>query len=213
MSKHRGRWSEILLLHNYNTFKNMVKNKLLLKALAGNDAVFDEETGHRIIEINGELVEQKYCAKCREWHSLSQFCINKNALDGLFHYCRKCNNQHTRDYKARKKGKKTSNQTKAMEPIAPIEPSEGNSVAEHLDCILKEYTALQERNAELERKCAEKPNYTKLTEQQIETILKENPCPPRVLFNAIMALDNRYDYYAVDKVLGTKTRIVKDSFE
>lgn len=46
-----------------------------------------------------------------------------------------------------------------------------------------------------------------LKESEIETVLSSNKIAPRLLFEAIQRIDNRYQFICEDRVTGTTTRI------
>lgn len=189
--------------------------KLYLKTLAGDNAVFDEQSGHRVIEVNGELIEQKHCSNCGEWHPLSQFSKSRTSQDGLYYCCKECSRKKCRKYREEKKRGSLPIQTditvESMEPVAFNEPSKGNSVAEHLDCVLKEYNALKERVAVLEQeRDTVQFDIKRLTDSDIESILRECKPPMRLLFDAIKEREGRYSFYAIDKETGCTMNIVSD---
>ena len=61
-----------------------------LKSTIKDGEFFDESTKHKITEVNGELVEMKYCPYCRQWLTLDKFNPSKNQYDGYIRTCKHC---------------------------------------------------------------------------------------------------------------------------
>jgi hypothetical protein len=60
-------------------------------------------SGTRIPYIKIRTVLYKYCPKCKSWKTLSSFCGNKSAVDGLKDKCRNCDNKARRERYAKTK--------------------------------------------------------------------------------------------------------------
>ena len=69
---------------------------------------------------------------------------------------------------------------------------------------------LEEENKELRAKLEGSKDITKLSEREIETVLKYNSIPPRLLFDAIKRIDDRYTFTCHDNVSGLTHSIVSE---
>lgn len=81
----------------------MIKNKdyyyAYLKSLLKDGEVFDEKTGTKLVESNGEILELKYCNKCKKWKPLDNFYLyNGKPIET----CKDCKRAY---YHAHKKSK------------------------------------------------------------------------------------------------------------
>ena len=70
-----------------------------LRATLKEGEYFDEQTKHKFFEDkNGEIVEMKYCSKCKKWKKVSNFSKSTQCLDGLQGYCKHCCKKYRERY-------------------------------------------------------------------------------------------------------------------
>ena len=194
-----------------------------LRQLVSPNEVFDETTGHKLAVVDGAIVELRYCAKCGKWHPLDMFYANKQSKDGLASWCKSCIKQYD---KARHHShsssntdsisvsenlsEKSQNQEKDSEPNTSI-ASIASALQDTFDKIVESYeTKIKELNSDidsLKRTLSQRADLTKLSESEIDTILKTNKVPPRILFNAIKRIDSRYSFICKDSITGLVTPI------
>lgn len=177
--------------------------------------VYDKSTGHKLTEVNGEIIEMKYCCNCKVWHPLNSFGPNHHAKDGLQSWCRDCQKSYNRP-----KHQDASEEV-AIDAFdlnieedeeATTEPlSEEMLIVNAINAAYERNRSLQMENESLKSKINElqrdEVNLNNLKEREIQTVLSSNKIPPRLLFEAIQRIDNRYQFYCVDSFTGMTSQI------
>lgn len=171
---------------------------------------FDEETEHLLREVDGELVEHKFCSRCGEWHPLTDFHKCSTNADGLFCYCKGCRGIYEKELR-RKKGKVEPVPIVQGETIETTVASSGlqrklderdalnASIREEVERYELEIKRLQEENAALRRQSKDLDH---LTEAEIRRVLDKNNFPLRLLFDAMRARTGQYVITVTDTVSG-----------
>jgi hypothetical protein len=192
-----------------------VKQNALLEG-----AVLDENTGHSFREVNGEIVELKYCQYCKKWHPLADFSRCSRSKDGLQSYCRAGISQYGRN-RCKKKELQTHELVSPVEtnevPAEPVEAiAKAHSKYDEIEALLASLKETEEqRDAEIAQLQAAKADLARqskdldhLTENDIKRVLDNNNIPPRLLFEAIAKkTNNRYRFFAVDLETGLSSPI------
>lgn len=180
-----------------------------LKSTIKDGEFFDESTKHKITEVNGELVEMKYCPYCRQWLTLDKFNPSKNQYDGYIRTCKHC----TTVYRQKTIERVEMEQEEAEQERRPIDYIL-DAVNREIETRVQDYKdaiyILEEENKELRAKLEGSKDITKLSEREIETVLKHNSIPPRLLFDAIKRIDDRYTFTCHDNVSGLTHSIVSE---
>ncbi|MBO5631235.1 MAG: hypothetical protein J5965_19380 [Aeriscardovia sp.] len=187
----------------------------LLKSTIKNDDVFDDRTGHIFREVNGDIVEYKFCHYCQEWHPVADFGKNQHTTDGLQCYCRKGFSQYERGRKSRKVQPIIEDDIQDLLVEPENVPVKGESNLDALEALL---TSLKEEREQKElmiaKLQAEKDDLVKqsknldaLNECDIKRVLANNVIPIRILFEAIAIRTGRYQFYAIDTETGLKSPI------
>ena len=179
--------------------RNMRQQNQKLRAVMAEKDIFDENTGHVLREINGELVEMKYCPRCEQWHPLGDFYAVKGGRDCLSTYCKKCNiensSKNKQDTTVKFNTLMDENLPGDKFDAKPVEPvvEEANSIEQLLEALKTEVTKVQ----------TQKKDLSNLTEKEVKEVLENNQVPPRILFEAIARQTNdRFTFFAYDKELG-----------
>ena len=172
------------------------------------------ENNHILSEINGDIVELKYCPHCKQWHPLSDFSIASNTSDGLQSWCTECQKEYRKQrYEEQKQmAQDESDFTDAPKQGTPIGFSGFDKAIEILSSIQQRDNEQQQEierlQGEVTRLSSTKSvDLESLTEREIEKVLKANKIAPRLLFEAIARQDDRYTFYAVDNVTGLTSTI------
>ena len=175
---------------------------------------FDEKTEHLLREVNGELVEHKFCSRCGEWHPLTDFYNCSANPDGLHSYCKKCYGIYEKERQRKSHWRKGK-----VEPVSNVrgETIETTLVPSGLQSKLDERDALdasiredveryeleikrlQEEIAVLKR---QSKDLDKLSEAEIRRVLDKNDYPLRLLFDAMRARTDQYVIKVTDTVSG-----------
>jgi len=170
------------------------------------------DNNHLLVEVNGDIVEKKYCPHCGEWHLLSDFHANASSKDGLHGWCKDCATEYGKLRRAMKKAAIIDESDTPNEEEVLFE----GELAEDNDCIEKAMENLSsirlrdiEQQSEIKRLKAElqglkgrEIDLESLSEREIEKVLKSNMIPPRLLFEAIARIEDRYTFFASDNVSG-----------
>ena len=183
-------------------------SKVNYSMLPLNDNEILLDNNHKLVEINGEYVEMKYCIHCKEWHVLSDFAKNAMSQDGLQSWCKECSRKSSRARYA--KMKSMIMEKEAAEVSFEQEQVEENDFfSEGMDFISKMQVRDKEQQQEILRLKEEiktlkdkSISLDSLSEREIEMVLKSNKIAPRLLFEAITRQDDRYTFYARDSVSG-----------
>ena len=195
-----------------------MNNKLLktLKSTVKDNEVFDEKTGHKLVDINGETVEMKYCTCCKQWYPLSSFYRTTYGGDGFYSQCKKCLSDK---YFKRKAAAHVSKTTPVITPVPKPVQAATVSTQEKLSASINELVSktldgyedriksLYKEISDLKSENARKRDLTKLSERDIESILQNHTVAPRILFNAIARQDKRYRFSCYDTITGLTSQI------
>lgn len=180
--------------------------KKFLKSTIKDGEVFDENTRHKIAEVDGELVEMKFCPDCRKWLALDQFNKSFKQLDGYVRTCRCCTTTQRSTWRNEHEHEQEHSTSNSLDFFDIINDA--------LNKIIEEYkgkiSTLEEENKTLKAKTETTKDITKLTEREVETVLKFNSIPPRLLFDAIKRIDDRYTFTCYDNVSGLTHSIVSE---
>ena len=197
----------------------MKKYTNLLRQLVSPEEIFDENTGHKLSVINNEIVELKFCSKCCEWHPLGMFYNAKSCPDGLSTWCKTCTKESSNKRRLANKPAKIDSVSVSENPETPVQESQEtgvepraeiisitSTIQDTVDRIVERYEdRIKHLNSDIDSlklSLSEKPDLTKLSEKDIETILKTHNVPPRILFNAIRSQEPRYLFSCYDTVTG-----------
>ena len=191
-----------------------------IKSTVKDNEIFDEKTGHKLVDINGQPVEMKYCTGCKKRYPLSSFYRNARWGDGFQSKCKNC------FHDAYVKRKPTfhitttapsttpmSNPAPADTDTTPVSPQEklSASINELVSKTLAGYEerikSLYKEIGDLKSENARKRDLTKLSERDIESVLQNHSVAPRILFNAIARQDKRYRFSCYDTVTGLTCQI------
>ncbi len=171
------------------------------------------ENNHKYVEANGDIIEMKYCPHCKEWHLLTDFHSSSSSSDGLQSWCKDCLNEYGRQRTAMKKSsvQAVEDSNASLEQEQDIEETSFDKVISLLSDIqlrdeerCKEIVQLKSEVKSLKEKSVDLES---LSEREIEVVLKSNKVAPRLLFEAIARQDDRYTFYAIDKVTGLTSTI------
>lgn len=169
------------------------------------------DNNHLYVEVNGDIIEKKFCPHCGEWHLLSDFQARAKSKDGLQRWCRDCTNEYNKLLRSAKREASIEESNTPNEEVLY-----GGDSIEDNDCIDKALENLSsirlrdiEQQREIKRLKAELQEFKgreidleTLSEREIEMVLKSNKIPPRLLFEAIARIEDRYTFFASDKVSG-----------
>ena len=196
------------------TRRTKVANKIAtLKSTLKENEVLDETTLHKFVESpDGEIVEMKYCHICNEWHPLSDFYVDNSKVDGLNYICKTCVG---RSYKkkttlgVRRSSRAVKIPSNIQLSIPDQKPDHNNGGLDSiLDSIREEYEKGQREIEELKKKVKElsanTKDLTRLTNSEVEYVVKNYDVTPRLLFDAIRRQTSQYEFYAIDTVSGCK---------
>ena len=190
----------------------MVQRKriVFLKSVIRENDVLDETTGHMFREVDGDIVEYKYCPYCKEWHPVENFGVSRNSPDGLQGYCKKG---------GLLSNKMRKNQQRDKQKPVIVEPEETTVADNKYDKLKDLIVSLQEeegqKDTEIARLQKEKEvllgqavNLDALNESDIKRVLANNDVPMRILFETIANKSgDRYRFYAIDEETGMTLHI------
>lgn len=170
---------------------------------------------HKLTEVDGETIEMKYCPHCKEWHPLTDFSKNIKAKDGLQKWCRKCQKEYYDEMH------RVVLEPQDIEIVKASKETEIMDETDYYDDVLDLLSKMQQQNEERQREIRRleeenkvlkdrKIDLASLSEKEIEKVLKFNKVEPRLLFQAIARQDDRYSFYAIDKVTGLTSYIRLD---
>ena len=179
------------------------------------------ENNHKYVEANGDIIEMKYCPHCKEWHLLTDFHSSSSSSDGLQSWCKDCLNEYGRQRTAMKKSsvQAAEDSTASLEQEQDIEETSFDKVIKtSFDKVISLLSDIQLRDEERCKEIVQLKSEVKslkeksvdlesLSEREIEIVLKSNKVAPRLLFEAIARQDDRYTFYAIDKVTGLTSTI------
>lgn len=205
---------------NENDFRKLAK-------AAGGELI---ENNHMIVIENDEVVEKKYCLRCKEWHPITDFYRGNNTSDGLHTYCKRCSNgiacesqKNSRKRSVKDEIEQVDNTIKAYvgatSPAVTVRETVAEKtentvkfdktadafsyIQEAIDSRDKEIARLQSELSELKRT----KSLDNLSERDIKYVLDNNEIAPRLLFEAIAKIDGRYIFSAYDTTTGLTSTI------
>lgn len=168
------------------------------------------DNNHLLVEVNGDIVEKKYCFHCGKWHLLSNFYANAHSKDGLHGWCKDCSVEYGKLRRAMKQAVIEESDTSHEEALLEEEAVEENDcidkVMESLSSIrlrdIEQQGEIKRLKTELQGLKGREIDLESLSERDIEKVLKSNKISPRLLFEAIARTEDRYTFFASDKVSG-----------
>ena len=188
----------------------VAKKIATLKSTLKENEILDETTLHKFVESSdGEIIEMKYCHHCNEWHPLSDFYADKSREDGLNYTCKKCLGKYYKKkttFNVRRSSRAVKIPSNIQLSIPEQKPDNNGGLDSILDSIREEYEKGQKEIERLKKKVEELNAHTKdltrLSNAEVEYVVKNYEVTPRLLFDAIRRQTSQYDFYAVDKVSG-----------
>lgn len=192
-----------------------------LKSLINDNELFDERTGHKLTEVEGDVIELKYCTKCKSWYPIDNFYKNKSQKDGCTIWCKDCVNKNHKEKRRAQPTVELVYKTEAENTTSQLAEElkkEIVSLEQELAVLTEENYNLQEDNVSLQNRVASfekerlhwKPN---LTQEDVEEYLLTHNMPPRILFKSIREQDSRYTFFVRDNVSGAFCPIVREMAE
>ena len=170
--------------------------------------------GHILLEANGDIVECKFCSRCREWHPLEDYAKCARNADHLQSYCKECRSNYGKE-----RHRKSHELKGEIEPVSIVQgeaietmlvPSGLQSKLDELDALNAsireeveryelENKRLQEENAALKRQSS---NLDNLTEADIRRVLANNTIMARLLIDTLYGKPGNYQVYVYSEELG-----------
>ena len=187
-----------------------------LRATLKEGEYFDEQTKHKFFEDkNGEIVEMKYCSKCKKWKKVSNFSKSTQCLDGLQGYCKHCCKKYRERYTSINVNEYEAESNNYLSTIQQLR-KELSAANEEKERIESENRVLIEEKTSLQEKCVILESQTiTITERDVEEYLKthlfDNDISPRVLLSAVHAKESRYQFICKDLITGFTHEIKYES--
>ena len=194
------------------------------------------ENGHIWCQVGDEIIEFKKCSHCQEWHEVSEYCVNRNAKDGLNSNCKACRSSYNKNryWEKKKESNPNSEQVDLPNELRSLSDTsdmdtlwsdfkekvgininksqelvEANSLLNNkIDKLEKENKDLREANEKLVKDSIAPIDINRLTERDIERYLSAHNLPLRILLDAITAQASNIVINILDTETGL-TRTVK----
>ncbi len=190
------------------------------KAAMIQGAAFNDENGHIYLSKDGNVVEMKYCYRCKKWHTLDCFGRYSSQVDGLNPVCKECDRiyQRNRNRNKRKKASYASNSNKesmlkSIEELNDIMSSHLHNInSEYRNTIDKYVATIEELKKQIEEYKSKSDVFKANIKDFERALMTRNDITPRMLFDAIKKRDFGKDlvFYCKDTAKGLTYPIKPD---